>query len=815
MKTRPKTPTLALNMIFRNNEDTIKACVDSILPWVDEAVFVDTGCTDNTKTIIRARCDEHCIPFHILDYDDPKAHPQWISDFSAPRNVAWEATKSDIIVWLDTDDVWMERVEGGPDRVGAASLRNLVDTYCGDGHVSDNVVDLINVRYDYSHDAYGYVNLCQPRWRVARKSAFVWDEPVHENLRPKQPVAVAGKDDEWVDLPFYVKHSGDSDPTISSERNLWIMEQWEADGKELRGRHLSGMAASLYMLGRYQEAIDRIDQIDPDELHDDEVYTSLIRKGLCLRQLNKDDDALDCFGRAERLVAHYSEAYLNTVEVLVDRKQWASVLSWCEKADAAEGDALARRFNPQAKIAVVAKSRAKAFDAMEAWESAFENYKILANMFPNDQEIVCRTMAIQEALRRKGIADDFMKVMEHFDNDDDRETFRNLAPVFLRAFPVFSMASKKARPIGRPSVAIYCGKTTNAWGPHSIETGTGGSEESAIYVSRELVKLGYFVEVYCNVPPDDVGTDEYGVRWYPYHAWSPNDRADIFVNWRQIKNIHLGSTSDQVWQWIQDIPLAEYYTPEVCESLDGILPISDFQKGHLGDAGMAKSTVTANGVQLNTIVSGHNHHDKFIYASSPDRGLLELLTIWPKISEALPDAELHIFYGFRDVYESQETLHSKANRMRNAVEALMGQPGIINHGMVGQTELHYWFAQCGFWLYPTSFEEAFCITAAKAQCMGAIPITSRELQSCLVEVCGSWDLGVTPREGHIKDDPEWLNDYADRVIEMAGEDLDDMRNNMKGAARERFGWDKVAQQWSRLFTETSQKKGRTLALKED
>jgi glycosyltransferase involved in cell wall biosynthesis len=40
-------------MIVRDAEATIARCVNSVLPYVDRAVFIDTGCTDNTIEVIR------------------------------------------------------------------------------------------------------------------------------------------------------------------------------------------------------------------------------------------------------------------------------------------------------------------------------------------------------------------------------------------------------------------------------------------------------------------------------------------------------------------------------------------------------------------------------------------------------------------------------------------------------------------------------------------------------------------------------------------------------------------------------------------
>jgi len=40
------------------------------------------------------------------------------------------------------------------------------------------------------------------------------------------------------------------------------------------------------------------------------------------------------------------------------------------------------------------------------------------------------------------------------------------------------------------------------------------------------------------------------------------------------------------------------------------------------------------------------HKHWVIYTSSYDRGLEHLLKMWPDVKKAVPDAELHIFYGW-------------------------------------------------------------------------------------------------------------------------------------------------------------------------
>ena len=46
-------PTISLHMIVRDVAPYIHRCLDSIVPFVDDVVIVDTGSKDDTKNVIR------------------------------------------------------------------------------------------------------------------------------------------------------------------------------------------------------------------------------------------------------------------------------------------------------------------------------------------------------------------------------------------------------------------------------------------------------------------------------------------------------------------------------------------------------------------------------------------------------------------------------------------------------------------------------------------------------------------------------------------------------------------------------------------
>jgi tetratricopeptide (TPR) repeat protein len=78
-------------MIVRDNAGTIGPCLESIRPWVDEMIVVDTGSTDETPQIA-ARLGARVYHF------------PWCDSFSAARNESLRHARGRWVFWMDSDD---------------------------------------------------------------------------------------------------------------------------------------------------------------------------------------------------------------------------------------------------------------------------------------------------------------------------------------------------------------------------------------------------------------------------------------------------------------------------------------------------------------------------------------------------------------------------------------------------------------------------------------------------------------------------------------------------------------------------------------
>src|SRR5687768_16441686 len=110
-----------------------------------------------------------------------------------------------------------------------------------------------------------------------------------------------------------------------------------------------------------------------------------------------------------------------------------------------------------------------------------------------------------------------------------------------------------------------------------------------------------------------------------------------------------------------------------------------------------------------------------VYGSSYDRGLEHLLKMWPDIIKEVPEAKLRIFYGWV-LFDKMLSGNPASMAWKGKMEELMKQPGITHLGRISHGACEVEFQNAGIWAYPTHFGEISCITAMRAQALGAVPV---------------------------------------------------------------------------------------------
>lgn len=208
-------------MIVRNEEEVLEQCLESVDEVCDEIIIVDTGSTDRTKEIAQKFTNK------IMDF-------QWIDDFSAARNYSFSLATKEYILWLDADDILLQR-----DLEKLKTLKRCLDPS----------VDSVSMKYILSFDEYYNPSFYLRRNRlVKRTNNFKWRGPVHEYLEVRGRIVNA-------DIAVIHRKEEKKSTHSPSNRNLQIYEKLLASGEEFSPRNLFYYANELKDHKRMKDAI--------------------------------------------------------------------------------------------------------------------------------------------------------------------------------------------------------------------------------------------------------------------------------------------------------------------------------------------------------------------------------------------------------------------------------------------------------------------------------------------------------------------------------------------------------------------------------
>lgn len=307
---------------------------------------------------------------------------------------------------------------------------------------------------------------------------------------------------------------------------------------------------------------------------------------------------------------------------------------------------------------------------------------------------------------------------------------------------------------------------SDSWGeltPDAFERGVGGREGAMMYLSREWAKLGHEVTNFVNVEKSvrfnetrevvgcngllykrtiDSGYHEYVplnltnpvLGHFPFDAVIAWECPSIFKHEKIRENVKVKMCEMQVAHFgIEEMGNAEQYCDYVCA-------LSEWHKQFLLSSGLnldpENVLVFPNGVDIDRyrdlnakekIKKPIGDNPRFIYSSSPDRGLWGLLQSWPHIRKVFPKATLEVAYGVRNWTQQVKWMHGRQGEMAVELERLMLQPGVVDLGKIGQGELSKRQMEADAWLYPLDSIQATetgCITAVENAAAGNPIITT-------------------------------------------------------------------------------------------
>ena len=321
-------------------------------------------------------------------------------------------------------------------------------------------------------------------------------------------------------------------------------------------------------------------------------------------------------------------------------------------------------------------------------------------------------------------------------------------------------------------------------------------------MSEKWTTLGFKVAVYANIPTEKDNYENNGVIYKKHSSFLISDQYNIIVLWRLYglscmfeytkKNI-------DAKQIVVDLHDSQLYGNEnlIYDNIDKINNIyfksvshrdffltyvkSEVNKKLIFD----KSLSIANGIQKDIFINDKQitrEKYRFCYCSCYMRGLDRILAyMFPIIKSAIPEAELHVYYG----------MPAKNERNKDyleMLEQLLKQPGVFDHGKQPLSVISEEKYRSNFNLYYSStIMETDCISIKESAYVGCIPILSK--YSVFKERPGI----------HLDGDPSDVNDMhiaSNMILELLKDDekIELIRSEIQESEVLK-DWEDISKEW--------------------
>lgn len=768
-------------MIVRDEEQNIERCVASVRDYVEEVVIVDTGSKDRTPEIAKRIADV----FEV--FTDCNGKDGSIEDFGMARNRAFSLGTQKWRMWVDGDD----EIQGA-DKL--AEIIAFADKSRNNGPCQ------IMLPYEYDHDETGACTCIQSRERLCTPwDAFQWVLPVHEIISPRVPSAtiqVHHGDLRYVHRRRHIKKDRESG------RNLRILKKWYGRQGEADVRMIHYLGREYGGMGEIENAIKYLTRFVQLSGWDEEKCEACLEIVACYEVRADYENALSWGYRAlkhrEWFESYYAimRAYYFLAMASDDRRQWERCVHFGRMALACPPTATILFVNTVARDIDIHVYLNYACNKINDIAGALLSARTVAARFPNHVHVAPNLRRYERSIAHQEIS----VVL-------DRLVACNATSTATRDLILRSLDSESPDPEGRvtatggPSLNIVfaCGDAWEEWNPKTAaEKGIGGSETAVIEMAKRLAAKGHRVRVFTSCGP----SARYdGVEYSPSKEVESVGKCDVLIAWRHAQLLE-GVEAPIKFLWVHDI-FASGMTPERARLATRVLALSQWHRDFLiQHHGLPPEKVicTRNGVDLARFdqkVERNTH--KLVVSSSPDRYLPALLDMWPRIRKLVPDAELHVFYGFT-TWESIAKQRGEQEQLKLIREirdrlVTLRKDGVHFRDRVNQEELAREYLSAGVFPYSTWFMETSCISSMEAQAAGLRIVTSPI--AALNETVG-------PRGVLIPGD--WLSkEYQDAFVEATIDALtkpgNEDREALQAYARANLSWDGVADDWEKLFRE--------------
>lgn len=725
-------PTLALACILKNEVENLPRLLESVEGCFDKIYLSDTGSTDGTVELIQR---------YMADVVNPSRAPiqlqqfPWPNDFSEARNKSFEPVKEEYCMWLDLDDVLSDKNKFIEWR---DNLMNIADFWLATYH------------YASDHKGVPIVSFCRERV-VSMRHGFKWKYFVHEGMSPESKIPAAI---QYATSWSVIHKRTEEDVKKDKSRNLSL---FDLNKDKVCSRMYYYWGKEYYESGQPLEAISKLfHAIEDKKLEGHDRIMAVQYACLSAMQLNQFEKAINLAHQGMQLDPQRAEFAIICADSYLKLNQFQNAIPYYILAANCD-------YNPDRKM-----------------HGALFSHRESYTVYPHLQlaKIYANGSNLEKAKGHIKIAKSYEETPEVL------ETEAQITEIEKNAvLPEINLCKHTE------DILISCHPSgLYEWDEEIYKTkGIGGSETAVVEMARHLHDLtGRKVLVY-NARNQEKEFN--GVHYIPAGKII-RDMGDklpkLHVSWRH--TVKLSNVPAYVWCHDLMAPGIEHLS-----NYNKVLALSDFHKQFLKSLFSVpeeKIIVTANGINLSKfsgLDTSNKPTQKVVFSSSPDRGLDRALMVMDRVVESLPKAELHVYYGFDNMYKLGK--NEAANKLKAEIEK---RPYVKFHGNMEQTELYKELSSAKVWLYPTDFLETYCITALEMLACRVVPVV-RSYGALPNTLSGCREAIILNQDCKTEED---FNAYAKEVVHALAQDKWKTINY----DLEKHSWQNVARSWIELFS---------------
>lgn len=658
-------------MIVKNERKNLPRLFESIKGCFHEIHITDTGSTDGTLEWLKEIKDEYPVFVHHFD---------WCNDFAKARNYSFSHVTTDFVMWMDADDVLSNR-------------ESFIQW-------SDNGMEFCGcwfATYHYALDKDGN-SLCSfVRERVFARSANPqWRYPIHEG------VMVDAITNRQYITTWSINHMRDSeDIKADKSRNLKILEEI----KDVDARLQFYYGKELFEAGKIFEAIPVLEKASKrtDIEHHDKIlalqygaYSALSAGNQIKAELTQERSeyflkAIDFCQQGIKLDVNRAEFYVSCADAYIQIGNLQSAVpmfaaaKYCINSKNPNSPYEGAIYSfldcygqiPQLQLSRVYLHMGRLDDAKKEAQECYDKYK-------NAEALI----VLKEVERLNSILN-----LDNNQQDVDEIVFTTPPQTVYE----FDEQKYKDHPMG-------------------------GSETALIEMAKNLKILTNKPVKVFNMRANDL-VSESGVEYI-----SNNKAVEYFSKFKPKKHIawrhNIKMTKAPTYLWCHDLVTSSV---EAIQNFDKIMCLSPFHREYVkGMQGVPhdKIILTRNGLTPEKFEFERKPKDpnKIVWMSSADRGLDRCMIVMDEVIKEFPDAKLHVYYGYENLYRYGPAMSALADRLKAMIAE---RPYVVYHGSTEQKKMYREVSDAVIWLHPCNFIETFAITAIEMLALGIFPVTRR------------------------------------------------------------------------------------------